>query len=410
MWAPLWQSNRSGAQVRSVRRGMLSVALTLGLLATGCGPLEERKDPTLRVGYDTLDGTLPVWPARGGLVADAQATAAVTEAVRNWRSPIDDRVHLPSSGILWLGEAEGAPLALVAASVPGESASWLLQLAGKGTTYEVTHSTEYTDPGYLVYSDVLPVQLANGRRYLTSNRVQRLVGPGNTTLAITDGLSAPADVPGCTATPLTATLAATESLPQGGSNRFLDLGTAITGPRYPLVGDESGTGYKVLDGLDTCALATETGPFGSILERWHNRDAPGLVPASWPIDRITSRSLGDVSLPGQPAGKLDQITWHTDAGNMSAVIFRPEEGAPVVSVADRLNVLQAYVLRFPDQPLVVLTWRPTTDSSLSVPAGTNRLVDKPGLLVTPRPAKKESFSLATPDKTHYRSLGGEGKD
>jgi len=389
---------------------MLSVALTLGLLATGCGPLEERKDPPLRVGYDALDGTLPVWPARGGLVSDAQATAAVTEAVRDWRSPIDDRVHLPSSGILWLGEVEGAPLALVAASVPGESASWLLQLTGKGTTYEVTRSTEYTDPGYLVYSDVLPVQLSSGRRYLTSNRVQRLVGPGNRALAITDGLSAPADVPGCAATQLTATLVATESLPEGKSNRLLDLGTAIAGPRYPLVGDDSGSGRKVLDGLDTCALAGETGPFGSIPERWRNRDEPGLVPASWPIDRIASRSLGEVSLPGQPPGQLDQLTWHTDAGNMSAVIFRPEEGDPLVSAADRLNVLQSYVLRFPGQPLVVLTWRPSPDSSLSVPAGTNRLVDKPGLLVAPRPAKKENFSLATPDKTHYRSLGGEGKD
>ena len=42
----------------------------------------------------------------------------------------------------------------------------------------MTRATEYTDPGYLVYSDVLPVQTAAGRRYLTSARVQRLLGPG----------------------------------------------------------------------------------------------------------------------------------------------------------------------------------------------------------------------------------------
>ena len=55
----------------------------------------------------------------------------------------------------------------------------------------MTQAIEYTDPGYLVYSDVLPVQLAAGRRYLASARVQRLVGPGRRGRCRSrDGLSA----------------------------------------------------------------------------------------------------------------------------------------------------------------------------------------------------------------------------
>ncbi|GAB3145295.1 hypothetical protein GCM10027290_24930 [Micromonospora sonneratiae] len=388
----------------------MGVALTLGLFAAGCGPIAERQTPTLRTGYDTLDGTLQVWPARGGLMADAGATAAVTEAVRNWRSPIDDRVHLPSSGILWLGEVDGAPLALVAASVPGEAASWLLQLTRKGTGFEVSRSAQYTDPGYLVYSDVLPVQLPTGRRYLTSTRVQRLVGPENKALTITDGLTAPVEVPTCTAVPLTATLITTESLPNGKSDRLLDLGTAVDSPRYPLVGDDSGSGRRVLEGLDTCTLTAKTGPFGSIPQRRGDREEPNSVPESWPIDRIATRSLGTISLPGEKPGQLDQLTWHTDAGNMSAVIFRPAEGTPVVSVADRLDPLQSYPLAVGDRQLVVLTWKAGSESTLSVPPETPLLVDNAGLAVVPRPATAETVSLATPDKTYYRSIGGKIRD
>ena len=77
------------------------------------------------------------------------------------------------------------------------------------------------------------------------------------------------------------TLRATESLPKGkATDRLLDLGTGITDPRYPLVGDETGSGRRALDGLDTCALAAKTGPFGSILRRSGERNKPESVPAS----------------------------------------------------------------------------------------------------------------------------------
>ncbi|WP_247676013.1 hypothetical protein, partial [Micromonospora sp. M51] len=261
------------------------------LASTACGPVAERKPQDLRVGYDSLDGALTVWPPRGDLSGDAAATAAVTAAVRDWRSPADDRAHLPSSGILFSGRVDGAPVALVAADVPGESASWLLQLTREGDRYEVTRAAEYTDPGYLVYSDVLPVQTTGGRRYLVSARVQTLLGPQDRALTIADGLSAPVDVPSCTAVGVTATLRTTESLPRGrAADRLLDLGTGTVDPRYPLVRDESGTGRRALTGLDTCALAGDRGPFGSIPRRVGDRDAPRSVPTSWPMAKLTVRS------------------------------------------------------------------------------------------------------------------------
>ncbi|GAB3956452.1 hypothetical protein GCM10027614_68710 [Micromonospora vulcania] len=195
--------------------GTLTVLLSALLTATACGPVADRKPQDLRVGYDSLDGSLTVWPPRGDLAGDATVTAAVTVAVRDWRSPADDRAHLPSSGILWSGRVDGTPVALVAADVPGESSSWLLQLTRNGDRYAVSRATEYTDPGYLVYSDVLPVQTANGRRYLVSARVQQLLGPEGRALNVADGLTVPVAVPACTAVGVTATLRATESLPWG---------------------------------------------------------------------------------------------------------------------------------------------------------------------------------------------------
>ncbi|MFG3555487.1 hypothetical protein ACGGAQ_14050 [Micromonospora sp. NPDC047557] len=384
----------------------LSVLLTALLTATACGPVAERTPRDLRVGYDSLDGTLAVWPPRGDLAGDAAATAAVTRAVRDWRSPADDRAHLPSSGILFSGRVDGAPVALVAADVPGESASWLLQLTGDGGRYAIARATEYTDPGYLVYSDVLPVQTAGGRRYLVSARVQQLLGPQGRALTVADGLSAPVDVPACTAVGVTATLRATESLPRGrAADRLLDLGTGTTDPRYPLVRDESGAGRRALTGLDTCVLAGERGPFGSIPRRIGDRDAPKSVPTSWPMAKLSVRSLGEVALGGGEPAELQQLSWDTDAGTMTAVVYRPADGsAPVVSPADRATPLQTYQLPMPGQPLVVLSWRATRDSSLSVPPGTPLLVERPGLVVVPEPARTQTYSLANTDKTHYRSV------
>ncbi|MET8278188.1 hypothetical protein [Micromonospora sp. NPDC005174] len=383
-----------------------AVLLAALLTAAACGPVADRAPRDLRVGYDSLDGTLAVWPPRGDLSGDTAVTRAVTEAVREWRSPADDRAHLPSSGILFSGRVDGAPVALVAADVPGESASWLLQLTGDGGRYAITRATEYTDPGYLVYSDVLPVQTAGGRRYLVSARVQQLLGPQGRALVVADGLSAPVDVPACMAVGVTATLRATESLPRGrAADRLLDLGTGTTDPRYPLVRDESGAGRRALTGLDTCVLAGERGPFGSIPRRIGDRDAPKSVPTSWPMAKLSVRSLGEVALGGGEPAELQQLSWDTDAGTMTAVVYRPANGsAPVVSPADRATPLQTYQLPVPGQPLLVLSWRATRDSSLSVPPGTPLLVERPGLVVVPEPSRTQTYSLANTDKTHYRSV------
>ena len=393
----------------SIRRGARIAVLALTVLVGGCGAIADRPAATLRVGYDSLDGTLQVWPARGGLASDGTVTAAVSTAVERWRTPIDDRVHLPSSGILWLGELDGTPLALVAANVPGGSASWLLQLTrpAAGKPFQVDHATEYTDPGYLVYSDVLPVELPAGRRYLTSARVQRILGPDGRALTVTDGMTAPVEVPSCAAVTLSPSLRATESLPAGkAADRVLDLGTGMTDPRYPLVGDESGSGRKALTGLDTCALAAENGPFGSIPRRSGNHDESEFVPTSWPIDRISTKELGGVSLGGSDPVQVDQLSWRTDAGTMTAVVLRPQGGPPVPSAADRVSPLQAYPVTVAGKDLAVLVWKSTPDTTLSVPPGTTRLVNEPGLVVVPRPATKQTFSLAGPDKPYYRSVGG----
>ncbi|MFK3980445.1 hypothetical protein ACI2K4_08705 [Micromonospora sp. NPDC050397] len=393
----------------SVRHGgVLGALLALAVLVAGCGPSTTEPSDPLRVGADSRDGSLETWPARGGLAGDPQATAAVTRAVAHWRSPVDDRVHLSSSGILWLGQLDGGPIAVVAADVPGDAGSWLLQLSGRGAEFEVTEALDYSDPGYLIYSDVLPLTVPQGRRYLTSTRVERLLGPDGKPLAVTDGVSAPVEVPRCGAVPITARLRSTESLPQGRANdRLVDLGTGIDGPRYPLVVDESGSGASALDGLDTCVLAAATGPFGSIPRRVHDRDHLGSVPTSWPADRVAARPLGQVRIGDEKAGKLEQLSWHTDAGVMNAVVLRPAQGAPVVSEADRVNPLQAYELPTPGKTLVVLVWRANSETSLALPPGVVRLVDRPGLAVVEEPADPETFTLNTADKSYQRQMGGQ---
>lgn len=384
---------------------MAGGALVLALLATGCAEIVEHRDTTLRAGYDTMDGPLEVWPARGGLIHDPDARAEVTDAVARWRSPIDDRVHLPGSGILWLGEVDGARLALVAAEVPGPAGSWLLQFADRGAGFEVARAAEYTDPGYLVYSDVLPVFRPDGRRYLTSARVERLLGPDGPAVAVEDGLSAPVPVAPCAAAPLTVQLRPTRSLPQGDAGtRLLDLGTGTADPRYPVVDDVAGSGTVALDGLDTCALGERKGPFGSLPQRVHDVEHVDLVPDSWPIDRIRTRPLAEVDLDGAGPGRLDQLTWRTDAGTMTAAIYRPARGPAVFSPADRLTPLQTYELPVPGRPVVVLVWRDSPESSLSLPPGTVRRVDQPGLVVLDHPEERKSYQLATSERTIHRSV------
>nr|MDT0656989.1 hypothetical protein [Micromonospora sp. DSM 115978] len=388
---------------------MAGATVLLALLAAGCDTAIARPpEASLRAGYDSRDGSLEVWPPRGGLAGDDRAMAGVTAAVEQWRSPVEDRVHLPSSGVLWLGEAGGGPLALVAANVPGESASWLLQVTGGGDDYTVERAVEYTDPGYLVYSDVLPVQLPTGRHYLASTRVERLLGPTGQPVAFTDGLSGPVAVPACAASTLTVGLRATEALPDGRSgDKLIDLGSGVEAPRYPLLRDDSGAAGTILTGLDTCALAGPTGMFGSIPHRFRDRNHPESVPASWPIDRLATRPLGEIPFGGGPA-ELEQLTWRSDEGTMTAAVARPPGGAPVATKADRISPLQTYELPVPGgQPLVVLVWRVSTDSALSVPLGTVRLVDRPGLVVVEKPVERQTFSLSVGDKTTQRQVGGE---
>ncbi|MCT2279140.1 hypothetical protein M3G91_16115 [Micromonospora chalcea] len=391
----------------SARRGATTgTALAALLLVTaGCGPISERKPADLRVGYDSLDGSLAVWPPRGSLAGDAAATAAITAAVREWRSPVDDRAHMPTSGILFSGQVAGSALALVAADVPGDAASWLLQLDRDGQRWRVAHATEYTDPGYLVYSDVLPVRDPDGRRYLTSARVERLLGPDGKAVASTDGVTEPVPVPSCRAVELTAALRPTTSLPRGkAADRVLDLGTATEAPRYPLVRDDTGAGKRALTGLDTCALAGERGPFGSVPRRIGDRDAPRSAPESWPMAKIATRSLGSVALGDGEPGELEQLSWDSPSGTMTAVVYRPADGGtPVVSPADRSTTLQAYHLPMPGRPLAVLSWR-TGEVSFSAPPGTTRLVDRPGLVVVEHTDQRQTFSLAGTEKTWYRSL------
>jgi hypothetical protein len=407
MWLPHGGETIGGTQVGSVRRrGLWAGALVLALVTTGCAGVPRPPRATLPVGFDTVDGTLRVWPPRGGLATDTALADAVSAVVTRWRTPSGDRVHLPSSGILWLGEAGGGRLALVAATVPGDGSSWLLQVAGAGTDLSVTRAVEYPDPGYLVYSDVLPVRLGTDRHYLTSTRVERLTGPDGAPVATTDGLSAAVRVPDCTPVPVRASLRATDSLPRGrAAERLVDLGTAIQDARYPLLGDESDTAVKALDGLDSCALGGEAGPFGSVARRIAGKLTPGAPPASWPIDRVTSRPLGEVVLTSGPPAKLDQLTWRTDSGVMSALVLRPRTGPAVVTRADRTNTLQVYELVADGRSYVALVWRAAPDTSVSVPPGTPLLVDRPGLVVVPKREPPQTFSLATSDKTNYRSLG-----
>ncbi len=110
-------------------------------------------------------------------------------------------------------------------------------------------------------------------------------------------------------------------------------------------------------------------------------------------------ALGD----GEP-GELEQLSWDSASGTMTAVVYRPADGGtPVVSPADRSTTLQAYHLPMPGRPLAVLSWR-TREVSFSAPPGTTRLVDRPGLVVVEHTDQRQTFSLADTEKTWYRSL------
>ena len=63
------------------RRDVMATVLALALLTGGCGAVPEEPPVALRAGYDSLDGSLRVWPARGNL-AEASSEAGTA----SWRS------------------------------------------------------------------------------------------------------------------------------------------------------------------------------------------------------------------------------------------------------------------------------------------------------------------------------------
>lgn len=386
-------------------RSTLAAALALTLLLSGCAT-GWSSPATLRTGYETFDGALEVWPPRGSLAGDADAVARVTRAVESWRSPTDERVHVASSGTLWLGSIDGTRLAVVAGNVPGTGTSWLLQLTAEEAGFEVISAVEYTDPGYLVYSDVLPVQMPGGRRYLTSARVERLVGPDDGEIPVDDGLSAPVDVPECQAITLTVTLRATDSLGDKRSRqRVLDLGTAINELGYPLVRDASGAGARALDGLDTCALTGSAGPFGSMPRRGPSGKPAERLPLSWPLDQIAVRELADVRLGSRQKGRLEHLTWHSATGPMSAVVYRPADAPAMPSRAERAQALQLHVLEVDNQTYVTLLWRDGPDTRLALPSGVSIVLDQPGVAVAARTATgRQTYRLNTMYDSYERSL------
>lgn len=89
---------------------------------------------------------------------------------------------------------------------------------------------------------------------------------------------------------------------------------------------------------------------------------------------------------------------------MSAVVYRPEGGQPVLSRADRANALQMHVLQVTGQPYVVLVWTAGADIRLSLPSGTPAVIEEPGLVVLRKTSGKQTYILSTPYGTHERSL------
>jgi hypothetical protein len=382
--------------VGSVRRGVVGVALatvvTVGM--SGCGPHALPPVDSLSVGHQTLDGKMQVWPPRGSLASDQRARAAVANAVNAWRTPAGDRPRLKTSGILWLGELDGRVVSLVAADIPVNGASWLLQLDGPVDNIKISSATQYTNPGYLVYSDVLPVRLGAATRYLTSARVDELTGADGQVVALRDGMSDEVNVPRCQSATVTARLKATESLPRGQeADRLLDLGTAVEQPRYPLVGDDKGTGATALKDMDTCVLAGRTSAFGSVMPTAKEGGKHNKVPSSWPIASISQKSLGEIRSGPFPGARLERLTWQAAGGRMHAVVFRPPEGAPVVSTGDRNQAMQAYRITIQGSELLVLSWDGSEDSPPQLPDGVTPIVEQPGFAIVPKPNGKVTYRV-----------------
>ncbi|BCJ67191.1 hypothetical protein [Polymorphospora rubra] len=392
----------------SVRRGLLGIGLAAAIVGgvAACGGTGEvPPEQALPVGHYTLDGQLQVWPARGGLSGDGAAHRAVADAVDAWRTPAGDRPRLETSGILWLGEIDGRTLAVVAADVPVYGASWLLQLDGTGDGLTVTNAAQYTDPGYLVYSDLLPVRLDDTTRYLTSARVEQVTGPNGRPLRVSDGLTDPVGVQRCTATPVAVRLRATESLPRGTANdELLDLGSAVEPPRYPVVPDRDGRGATALEDLDTCALAGEDIAFGSIDPNPADGRSYPRVPASWPIESIYQVNLGEVE-SGPLAGRFDRLTWRSQEGTTYAAVFRPENGTPAVSKADTVAAVQAYEIEIQGQTYVVLSWNDEDDDAvLQLPDGVRPVLEQRGLAVVPKADRRQTFRVSVDGRLETRTV------
>ena len=117
-----------------VRQGADHVAGSL-MRAAGdpaCGPVADRKprDPAGRLRQPRRRAGRLAGPGRAGRGRRHDGRRSPPPYATGGRRSTTAR-YLPSSGILFSGRVDGAPLALVAADVPGESASWLLQLTGE---------------------------------------------------------------------------------------------------------------------------------------------------------------------------------------------------------------------------------------------------------------------------------------
>ncbi len=370
-----------------------------------CTPGNAPSERALTAGHPTLDGSARVWPARGSLAKDSATIADVDRAVRAWHTPQGNKARIYTSAIVWLGDVDGRVLGLVAADVPGANDSWLLHVTGRQGSLSVTKGTKSTDPGALVYSDVLPVRIENGTRYLTSTRVETLT-VGTKTVPVTDGLSAPVTIPACTPTVLTVTRVATQTLPAAGTTvRLLDLGSDVQEPRYPLITDRDGVASKIFSTIPVCQFGSAKGPFTVALTTSRTHGVPNTV-VSWPIGDMSIRHPAEAITFGNTTGTLEIIDWRSATGLMSTAVWRTPQGV-TLSMADRGQPSQAFTVTVGEGQFLAVTWDANSEEEPLLPADATLLLSRPGLKVIPAPAAGTKLTIAGPGaaKPFVRTLG-----
>ncbi|MPZ26987.1 MAG: hypothetical protein GEV12_11365 [Micromonosporaceae bacterium] len=351
---------------RHARWPAAAAVVGLVVVAAGCTPEPDEPELSLRDGGADL---VSWWPLRGSLTGNDDTRAEVTGVVGDWRTPDGVASHDTASGLLWLGEVDGAVLAVVdfhPADQPDRS--WLLELAGPAGEVAVTDARSYDGP--LLDEDILPVRSAPaGPRYLASERIATVTAQVGE-LSLTDGLTAPVEVPQCQVTEVSARLGSEE-------HRRLDLGLDLPAPFYPLLreGYAGVPAAPLLDGVDTCAAMAPDGWLGAVGE-----------PDGQPAVRIGGfpaiRRLGAEELPDQsPPGRLVSVhaeyvpvsggvrlaewllwTYPTDGAEAVSGVELPPDAAPAATGAGLL------VTPLPDQPLEIGYTQDGEQHQLTVPA------------------------------------------